>query len=103
MNNKIIPPGKVVANYVMNDMNWKVDVPAFLDEIATSSMHAPYKVTFNILKKCLCVLAQRAIELNDPALNIIMLNLSLYDGSHDQNVRKIKEHERTRIMKSYTK
>ena len=35
------------------------------------------------------MLTERAIELNDPVLNIIMLNLSLYEGSHDKNVNKV--------------
>ena len=32
---------------------------------------------------------ERAIEINDPALNIIMLNLGLYDGAHDKNVDEV--------------
>lgn len=89
--------GKEVHSYVMNDLNWKCDLPQFLNEIATCSEHTPYKVTFSILGRILDILAKRAIELNDPALNIIMLNLSLYDGSHDKNIAEIRNELRKQI------
>lgn len=95
---KIISMGNIVENYVMNDLVWKVDVPAFLQEIVTASRNTPYKATFKILNNVLAILAQRAIELNDPALNIIMLNLSLYDGSHGKDIKEIKARERNRIL-----
>ena len=43
----------------------------------------PYAITFKILAQVLNVLVERAIEINDPALNIIMLNLGLYEGAHE--------------------
>ena len=95
---KIINMGNVVENYVMNELVWKVDVPLFLQEIATASRNTPYKATFKILNNILAILAQRAIELNDPALNIIMLHLSLYDGSHGKDVKEIITRERNRIL-----
>ena len=71
---------KNVQNYVMNDMVFKVDMPMLLKEIAECSKSIPYPVTFTILVRVLGILAERAIEINDPALNIIMLNLGLYEG-----------------------
>lgn len=76
---------KNVMNYVMNDMVWKVDLPLLLKEIAECSKSTPYPVTFTILTRVLGILAERAIEINDPALNIIMMNLGLYEGVHDKN------------------
>lgn len=75
-----------VQNYVMNDMVWKVDLPKFLKEISECSTNVPYAASFRILAQVLNVLTERAIEINDPALNIIMLRLGLYDGAHDKNV-----------------
>ena len=83
-NNKC-KPSDTVLNYVLNDLCWKVDVPSFLKEAHDGSKSSPYSVTFNILFQVLQILAMRAQELNDPALNIIMLNLSLFDGSHDRS------------------
>lgn len=80
---------KNVQNYVMNDMVWKVDLPRLLKEIAECSKSTPYPVTFTILTRVLGILAERAIEINDPALNIIMLHLGLYEGAHDKNVDEV--------------
>lgn len=80
---------KNVQNYVMDDMAWKVDLPRFLKEIAECSKSIPYAMTFKILVQVLKVLVERAIEINDTALNIIMLNLGLYEGAHDKNVDEV--------------
>lgn len=76
---------KNVQNYVMNDFVWKVDLPRLLKETAECSKSTPYPVTFTILTRVLEILAERAIEIDDPALNIIMMNLGLYEGVHDKN------------------
>lgn len=65
----------------MDDMAWKVDLPRFLKEIAECSKSVPYAASFRILAQVLKVLTERAIEINDPALNIIMLRLGLYEGA----------------------
>ena len=80
---------KNVQNYVMNDMVWKVDLPRLLKEISECSKSIPYPMTFTILTRVLNVLTERAIEINDPALNIIMLRLGLYEGAHDKNVDEV--------------
>lgn len=80
---------KNVQNYVMNDMVFKVDMPRLLKEIAECSKSTPYPVTFTILTRVLGILAERAIEIDDPALNIIMLRLGLYEGAHDKNVDEV--------------
>lgn len=80
---------KTVRDYVMNDMVWKVDLPSLLKEIAECSKSIPYAKTFNILAHVLNVLTERAIEINDPALNIIMLRLGLYEEAHNKNVDEV--------------
>ena len=80
---------KQVRDYVMNDMVWKVDLPRFLKEISECSINVPYAASFRILAQVLNVLTERAIEINDPALNIIMLRLGLYDEAHDKNVDEV--------------
>lgn len=80
---------KNVQNYVMDDMAWKFDLPSFLKEIAECSKSTPYPKTFTILARVLGILTERAIEINDPALNIIMLRLGLYEGAHDKNVDEV--------------
>lgn len=73
----------------MNDMVFKVDIPRLLKEIAECSKSTPYPVIFTILTRVLGILAERAIEINDPALNIIMLRLGLYEGAHDKNIDEV--------------
>lgn len=80
---------KNVQNYVMNDMVWKVDLPRLLEEIAECSKSIPYAKTFKILAQVLNVLTERAIEIDDPALNIIMLRLGLCEEAHDKNVDEV--------------
>ena len=80
---------KNVQDYVMNDMVWKVDLPKFLKEISECSINVPYAASFRILAQVLNVLTERAIEINDPVLNIIMLRLGLYEGAHDKNIDEV--------------
>lgn len=97
---KIAPLSRLTETYVMHDNVWKVDFPAYLKEIMDCSPHTPYKKTFAIVGQLLHILAQRAIEINDPALNIIMLNLSLYDGSHTDEAQE-QIAEQRKIIKEY--
>ena len=83
----MIKLSKEVRDCVLNDMTWKVDLPALLKEIHNIP-GSPYTITFNILKELLVVLVTRAIEIDDPALNIIMMKLALYDGAHTEEGRK---------------
>lgn len=88
---------KTVQDYVMNDIVWKVDLLKFLKEISECSTNVPYAASFRILAQVLNVLTERAIEINDPALNIIMLNLGLYEGAHSENVNEVKSQLRKLI------
>lgn len=88
---------KKVQNYVMDDMVWKVDMPRLLKEVAECSKSTPYPVTFTILERVLEMLTERAIEINDPALNIIMMNLGLYEGVHDKNAGEVISKQRKLI------
>lgn len=88
---------KNVQNYVMNDIVWKVDLPRLLKETAECSKKTPYPVTFTILARVLGILTERAIEINDPALNIIMMNLGLYEGVHDENAGEVISKQRKLI------
>lgn len=81
----------------MNDMVFKVDMPRLLEEIAKCSKATPYPMTFTILNRVLGILTERAIKINDPALNIIMLNLGLYEGAHSENVNEVRSQLRKLI------
>ena len=88
---KIVPiKGKRIRKQVFDEMAWKIDIPNFIKE-TMSNPGNPYAITFKILGILLEALAERAIELNDPALNILMLQMGLYEGCHDENKDMIKE------------
>lgn len=93
------PLTDATRDYVMNDIVWRADLPALLNEWETSTRNAPYRNVFVILRHCLMILTQRAIEINDPALNIIMLNLALYDGAHSNEYERYVAEQRKRILK----
>lgn len=84
-----------IREYVMSDNMWKFDLPAFLKESQLCTEGNAYDVCWNILRRLLVILTERAIELDDPVLNIIMLNLSLYDNSHTEEgkeaVKKLRQ------------
>ena len=81
--------GERVKHYVLSDTSWKVDFPAFMKEVCEGSKTTPYAVTFRILNNVMSILAERAIELNDPALNIIMMRLALYEGAHSDAGKEV--------------
>ena len=97
INTQFAPMSPLFKDYVMNDTSWKADLPNWLLEIKECSQNTPYAMTFTLVARILEVLAQRAIEINDPALNIIMLHLSLYDGSHTKEAQEQINIQRERI------
>lgn len=79
---------------VFNEMQFDIDLPAFLKEVIENSGQRLYAPTWNILKIHLLNLAQRATELNDPILNVLMLRMNFYEvPAQDRHkiIEKIKE------------
>jgi hypothetical protein len=61
-------------------MEWRVNTPGLLAEMVQGNPAGWALVQpVNILRNILSEVAARAIELDDPALHILMLRLSLYD------------------------
>lgn len=69
----IAPDGDVLV--------WRVHVPSLFKEIlnnpGTSILRTPLRITSDILAE----VASRAIELNDPKLNALMCQLTLFEQS----------------------
>lgn len=82
-------PSQEVLNCVLGEMTWSIDLPKFLKEVRGNDSHGPYQSVWNILANLLGVLTQRAIELDDPALHLIMLKLGLYDNAHSENINEV--------------
>lgn len=83
----------------MKTHHFNIDAPQLLNEIADCALpHSAgvLKIPLNIFRTKLGILAQRAIELNDPQLNIIMLEMRLYDV-HPKEIQKAIEVQQKRI------
>jgi hypothetical protein len=65
-------------------VHFRVHTPYLLKEIVENGLvknAGVLKTPLNILRNYLGLVAQRAIEINDPQLNILMLEMALYDGT----------------------
>lgn len=60
-------------------MDWKIHTPNLLTEILKNRGTETLRTPINIFGKMLGAVAERAAEINDPRLNVLMLRLTLYD------------------------
>ena len=60
-------------------LNWRCHTPRLVDEILLNPGTSALKQPLIIFRSILAEVAQRAIELNDDKLNLLMLRLTLYD------------------------
>lgn len=78
-------------------MVFRVDTMALLNEIADAGLDRRMgilKIPLNVFKNLLGQVAQRAIELNDPKLNILMLSLNLYEVAPEDIPATIEEQQK---------
>jgi hypothetical protein len=72
---------------------FRIDTNEFLNEIvecAIPKTQGILKIPLNIFKRKLCEVVERAIQLDDPQLNIIMLEMSLYEVHPNEIVKQIE-------------
>lgn len=72
------------------ERQFDVDTPHFLKEAAENCNGGMYAVCWNIFRNLLAMVAERATELNDPIMNVLMLRLGLYDVSPEERVKTIE-------------
>ncbi len=78
--------------HVDTGMRWKVHLPNLLNEIISSNVQlAVLYRPFQILCSLLSQLAGRALELNDPELNKLMLMLGLYELNDEEEIQEGKK------------
>ena len=61
-----------------------IDTPSLIERVFDNPGTSILKIPFNMLSKLLYAVAQRATELHDPQLDILMLRLNLYEVEHDK-------------------
>ena len=78
-------------------MQFRVDTVSLLKEIADAGLPrnmGVLKIPINIFKSLLGEVAQRATEINDPRLNILMLRLTLYEVPNSKITEMIEHMEK---------
>ena len=65
-----------------SDTSWRIHMPNLLEEALTNPGASALARPLNILGQKLCELAELAIEIDDPRLHLIMLDLALYSAGH---------------------
>ena len=81
----------------MTDLHFRLDAPQLLKEIAENGLTGNMgvlKIPLNIFRNYLGRLAEIAIELDDPKLNIIMLEMSIYEVDAKTVVGLIEEQKK---------
>ncbi|WP_405289446.1 hypothetical protein [Methanobrevibacter sp.] len=61
------------------DIYIRVDTPYLIKQVFDNPGTSQLKIPFNTVLKFLGAVAQRASELNDPKLNMLMIKLNLYE------------------------
>lgn len=73
------------------DLEFRVHTPNLLKEICSNHNMGVFYIPLNTFQNLLKRVAQRATELNDPELNILMLKLTLYEVPPSEIMEAIKQ------------
>ena len=72
-------------------MQFDVNTPVFLKEAAENCNGGMYTVCWNIFRTLIAMVAERATELNDPIMNVLMLRLNLYEVPVEERHKIIEQ------------
>jgi len=74
-----------------NKVQFNLDVPQLLIEITNNENIGILKIPLNILREKLVKVGEVAIKLNDPELNILMLEMKIYEMEHSKIYDEIEK------------
>lgn len=83
-------------------LHFTVDTPALLLEIVECAMdrkNGVLKIPINIFRGYLVKISELAIKLDDPELNILMLEMNLYEVPHNKIQTAIRK-QKSRLKKT---
>lgn len=90
MKQKVIPTKLDVFN-LGNKLSFDVNTPQFLKEACNNCNGGMYAICWVLFRDLLTQVAERAIELNDPVLNTLMIRLNLYEVPNKERYKIIKQ------------
>lgn len=76
---------------VFKELQFDVDTPRFLKEVIENNDCKMYGACWNIFRSLLVQVVQRATELNDPIMNVLMLRLNLYEVPNEERHKIIEQ------------
>lgn len=84
------------------ELSWKVHTPNLIRETLNNKGSEALRTPLTIFGRLLADVAERAAELDDPALNLLMLRLTLYDqGDREKHspeeISAVYEAQRARL------
>ena len=88
---KEIIPTKLDIFNIGQKLTFDVNTPQFIKEASENCEHGIYAICWNIFRQRLCEVAERASELNDPILNVLMIRLNLYEIENKDRYKIIKQ------------
>lgn len=93
--NSLLTGGRGLSAPATSKLDWSCHTPNLLKEVLTNESAGVLRMPLTIFGQLLAEVATRASELNDPALNLLMLRLTLYD------VADPEKHSPTEITEAY--
>lgn len=72
-------------------MQFDVNTPDFLREACENVNGGMYSICWNVFRNLLAMVAERATELNDPIMNVLMIRLNLYEMKNEDRHKVIEQ------------
>lgn len=79
-----------IEDKILKQFQFDVNTPQFMKEACENCDGGMYAVCWNVFRELIAMVAQRATEINDPLLNILMLRLNLYEMPNEERVKCIE-------------
>jgi hypothetical protein len=94
-----------MAGEKATDLSWTCHTPNLLAEVLNNKGSEVLRMPINIFSRLLHRVAERASQLNDPELNLLMMDLTLYDiadpDKHSSEEREsVRAQQRAAIIKA---
>lgn len=68
-----------------------VNTPQFLKEACENCEGGMYEICWNVFRNLIAMVAERATELNDPIMNVLMIRLNLYEMPNEERYKVIEQ------------